>query len=127
MLCYAKSDVHVLLNKFVLFMAEHVDTILFDLVDCDKGTGVWSLAGMEKMVAKCDVVLALVSPAFVKSKKCGYTLHTSADLNTPVLPILISPVQSWPPEVVGESEMVPAQSPGALPDVTNGFSPTSSK
>lgn len=78
---------------------DNARTVLSGGGDGRSGGGTGSVGGgatagddeaVEDMVAKCDIVIAVVSDAFVASKQCGAALDAAARFDKYVLPIACS-------------------------------------
>lgn len=68
--------------------------------------GEWTFASMERGVSTADVVIAVVSPAYILSKNCGLEMAFAATHGKPVIPINLGvPFASWPPARVGTTAM----------------------
>lgn len=57
---------------------------------------------MRKGIEGADVVLAVVSPDYIKSKNCGYEMKIAAESNMEIIPIIYGlPFSAWPPKQIG--------------------------
>ena len=71
MISYCWADSTFVLSKLAPQLAPSVDSLWLDRLGGDQGMGEWTRASMEAGVGNADVILAVVSPAYAKSKNCG--------------------------------------------------------
>lgn len=51
--------------------------------------GMWTKDSMRRGVQDSDVVIAVVSPAYVQSKNCGFELAVAAHCNKAIVPVVL--------------------------------------
>ena len=68
--------------------------------------GEWTRASMQTGVSGADVIIAVVSPSYVKSKNCGYEMQLAVALGKTIIPIMFGvPILEWPPSMIGATKM----------------------
>ena len=50
-----------------------------DRLGGENGMGEWTRDSMESGVSNADVIIAVISPAYIKSKNCGFEMELAAD------------------------------------------------
>jgi hypothetical protein len=106
MLSYCWADTHFVLNKLALELAPKVQGLWLDRLGGNQGMGEWTRASMEQGVAGADVIIAVVSSAYIKSKNCGFEMELASRLGKTIVPITLDvPYKEWPPAMVGETLM----------------------
>jgi len=106
MVSYCWADTGFVLSKLAPAIAPIVESLWLDRLGGDEGMGEWTRASMQKGVGDADVVLAVVSPAYAKSKNCGFEMELAAKFGTTIIPLMFGvPFSSWPPKMIGETKM----------------------
>lgn len=105
LLCCAESDSPLVLNQLALQLAGAATQLLLDGVMTTKTRldPDWP-DRMDEAMAKADVVVVAISPAFLRSNECGHNVNVAWSSNTPVLCVLLAPIPQWPPERVGKMQ-----------------------
>jgi len=106
MISYCWADTDFVIGKLAPELAVNCKGLWLDRLGGDQGMGEWAVASMQRGIDGADVVVAVVSPAYVNSVNCGKELGMAADTATTVLPIVLDiPFAEWPPRKVGKTEM----------------------
>jgi len=106
MISYCWADTDFVIGKLAPELAVSCKGLWLDRLGGDQGMGEWAVASMQRGVAGADVVVAVVSPEYVKSINCGKEMGFAADTGTTVLPIVLNiPFAEWPPRMIGQTEM----------------------
>ena len=107
MISYCWNDTTFVLDWLCLALAPLVQGMWLDRLGGDQGIGEWTRASMDKGVAGADVVIAVVSPQYVKSKNCGFEMDLCDKHNTPVIPVVLGlPFADWCAlKKVGDTEL----------------------
>jgi len=106
MVSYCWADTTFVLDQLALSLAPIASTLWLDRLGGDQGMGDWAKASMDRGVKNADVMIAVVSPAYVKSINCGFELAKANEHNKFVLPVKFGvPFSEWPPKRVGKTEM----------------------
>lgn len=106
MISYCWADTNFVLNRLALELAQQVQGLWLDRLGGDQGMGEWTRASMERGVAGADVIVAVVSPSYIKSANCGFEMELAAKLGKTVIPIMLGvPFAEWPPKKVGTTPM----------------------
>ena len=102
--CWANTD--FVLTRLAMALALRVREIWLDRLGGDNGMGEFAQASMQRGVRNADIVIAVVSPAYIESKNCGYEMELSKSMGKVVLPIVLNvPFAEWPPHRIGQSQM----------------------
>lgn len=102
--CWANST--FVLDRLALALAPFVEGMWLDRLGGSMGMGEWTRESMKAGVAGADVVIAIVSPEYVKSKNCGFEMDLAAELKKTVVPVKLGvPFSEWPPQVIGTTTM----------------------
>jgi hypothetical protein len=68
--------------------------------------GEFAKASMRRGVENADVVIAIVSPSYIKSVNCGFEIDLAYKSNKTVIPLVYNvPFAEWPPEQIGTTAM----------------------
>lgn len=106
MISYSWKDAPFVLGRLAMTLAERSSGLWVDRLGGELGMGEWTRQSMERGVKGCDVVVAVLSPSYVKSTNCGFELGCASKYKKQVIPILYDlPVSEWPPLVVGTTPM----------------------
>lgn len=106
MISYSWADTNFVLGKLAPELAVHCQSVWLDRLGGEQGMGEWAVESMQRGVQGADVVVAVVSPAYVQSPNCGKEMEFAAASNTTVLPIVLGvPFSDWPPTQIGASVM----------------------
>lgn len=106
MISYCWQDTTFVLQKLALALAPVVEGLWLDRLGGETGMSEWVEASMQRGVAGADVVIAVVSPAYVKSKNCGREMQLAKELEKTIVPVLYGlPFAQWPPQQIGETKM----------------------
>ena len=106
MVSYCWADSQFVLDRLALSLAPLVEGMWLDRLGGEQGMGEWTRESMQKGVSGADVVIAVVSPAYIKSKNCGYEMALAAEKGKAIIPIMLGvPFNEWPPHQVGEAAM----------------------
>ena len=106
MISYCWDDAIFVLNKLAFELAPKVKGLWLDRLGGDQGMGEWTRASMQRGVAGADVVICVVSPAYIRSINCGYECALAAKMGKTIIPICLGvPFQEWPPKMIGETVM----------------------
>jgi hypothetical protein len=66
----------------------------------------WTVESMRRGVEGSDIIVAVVSPAYVASINCGKEMGFAAQAGKVVVPIVLGvPYTEWPPKIIGETPM----------------------
>jgi hypothetical protein len=69
--------------------------------------GEFAKASMSRGVANADVIIAIVSPSYIKSGNCGFEMDLAYKCNKPVIPLVYNvPFAEWPPKQIGTTVMM---------------------
>ena len=107
MISYCWADTNFVLGKLVLALAGRVKSLWLDRLGGVNGMDDWARQSMDRGVAGADVILAVVSPKYTKSKNCGFEMELADKHNTPVIPLVVGlPFQDWCNlKKIGETEL----------------------
>jgi len=106
MISYAWHDTQFVLGKLAPELAAYCSSLWLDRLGGEQGMGEWVRDSMERGVQSADVVLAVVSPAYIQSNHCGLEMHFVASTGTKVVPIMYGvPYAEWPPKQIGQTPM----------------------
>jgi serine/threonine protein kinase len=106
MVSYSWNDTDFVLSRLAVEVAPRVRELWLDRLGGEQGMGEFAQASMKRGVENADVVIAVVSPAYISSVNCGYEMALAASLGKPVIPIVLNvPFQEWPPQQIGQSTM----------------------
>lgn len=95
-----------MLGKLAPDLAITCSDLWLDRLGGDQGMGEWAVESMQRGVQGADVVVAVVSQAYIQSKNCGVEMGFAAETGTTVLPIVLGvPFSEWPPKQVGQTPM----------------------
>jgi hypothetical protein len=104
---YCWADSTFVLNRLAPELAPVVESLWLDRLGGDTGMGEWTRASMERGVADSDVVIAVVTPSYIKSRACGFEMGYAHQYRKPLVPLKIGiPYTEWPPEKIGETVMI---------------------
>lgn len=99
---YSWANTTFVLDRLAFSLAPVVEKMWLDRLGGEDGMGEWCKDSMRKGVAGCDVVIACISPAYIKSKNCGLEMDLCRELGKPVIPIKLGvPFTEWPPKEIG--------------------------
>jgi hypothetical protein len=106
MVSYCWADTNFVLGRLVMELAPRVRELWVDRLGGDQGMGEFARKSMELGVEKADIVIAVVSPAYIKSQSCGFEMEMANKYGKTVIPILYGVAfNEWPPKYVGKSKM----------------------
>jgi len=106
MVSYCWADTNFVLSKLCMELAMVVDDLWLDRLGGDKGMGEWTRASMEAGVRGADIIVAVVSPNYVKSKNCGFEMELAAKYNRTIIPLMFGVnFSDWPPTKIGQTTM----------------------
>lgn len=106
MVSYCWANTTFVLDRLCLALAPTCQGMWLDRLGGDQGMGEWTRDSMVKGVANADVIIAVVSPQYVKSKNCGFEMSLAAKYNKTIIPIKLGvPFDEWPPRRIGETPM----------------------
>ena len=106
MISYCWADTNFVLSKLAIALAPKVDGLWLDRLGGDEGMGEWTRASMEAGVSNAEVIIAVVSPSYVKSKNCGFEMDLANKYGKTIIPIMFGvPFSEWPPAVIGVTPM----------------------
>ena len=104
MISYCWADSNFVLSRLAPALAPLVDTLWLDRLGGESGIGEWTRASMEAGVRGSEVIIAVVSPQYIKSKNCGFEMELSAQFNKTIIPIMFGiPFAEWPPKKIGQT------------------------
>jgi serine/threonine protein kinase len=102
--CWANSD--FVLGKLAPELALRCSSLWLDRLGGENGMGEWAVESMQRGVDGADIVVAVVSPDYIKSGNCGKEMGMAASTGTVVLPIVLGvPFSEWPPQRIGQTPM----------------------
>jgi len=106
MISYSWDDSAFVLNRLAPELAPVVEDLWLDRLGGEHGMGEWTRLSMERGVSGAEVVIAVVSPSYVKSDSCGYELALCHKYKKTLIPIMKGiPSSEWPPTRVGKTDM----------------------
>ena len=106
MVSYCWADTDFVLGKLAPELAVSCKSLWLDRLGGEQGMGEWAVESMERGVKGADAVVAVVSPAYIKSVNCGKELGFAAASGTTVVPIVLGvPFSKWPPRQIGQTTM----------------------
>ena len=106
MISYSWSDSNFVLSRLVTELAPHVQDLWLDRLGGEQGMGEFAQASMQRGVKNADVIIAVVSQAYIASTNCGYEMELAHANGKPVIPIVLNvPFQEWPPKQIGQTRM----------------------
>ena len=106
MISYSSANTPFVLDRLCMALAPLVEGMWLDRLGGDHGMGEWTRASLRKGIADADVVIAVVSPQYVKSKNCGVEMQISFELGKTIIPIRLGvPSDDWPPTKIGGTAM----------------------
>jgi len=107
MISYCWDDTTFVLDRLCLALAPLVQGMWLDRLGGDQGMGEWTRESMDKGVAGADVVIAVVSPKYVRSKNCGFEMELADKHRKPVIPVVLGlPFAEWCTlKKVGDTEL----------------------
>eukprot|EP00041_Stephanoeca_diplocostata_P036739 m.1352541 g.1352541 ORF g.1352541 m.1352541 type:complete len:2329 (-) comp24925_c2_seq3:262-7248(-) len=118
MISYSWTDSKFVLNRLALALAPYVEHMWLDRLGGDHGMGVWARDSMRRGVEECDVVIAVVSPAYIQSKNCGFEMAVAMQSNKDIVPLVLGvPFSAWPPASIGGEVMTTQFADSATGDV----------
>jgi serine/threonine protein kinase len=107
MVSYCWADTNFVLSKLTMELAPRVRELWLDRLGGEQGMGEFAKASMQRGVQNADVIIAVVSPAYIASINCGYEMALAHTLGKPVIPVVLDvPFSEWPPKQIGRSTMV---------------------
>jgi hypothetical protein len=107
MVSYCWADTSFALNRLAMELASTISGMWLDRLGGDRGMGEFAKASMQRGVEGADVVIAVVSPAYIKSVNCGYEMELAQKLGKPIIPVVLGvPFSEWPPARIGQTAMV---------------------
>ena len=87
-------------------LASVVSELWLDRLGGEHGMGEWTHKAMTNGISSSEVIVAVVSPSYVKSKNCGYEMKLAAEHKKTIIPIKFNiPFADWPPSQIGETKM----------------------
>jgi hypothetical protein len=106
MVSYCWADSNFVLSRLTIELAPRVRELWLDRLGGGQGMGEFAKASMQRGVQNADVIIAVVSPAYIKSVNCGYEMALAHTLGKPVIPVVLDvPFNEWPPQRIGQSTM----------------------
>jgi serine/threonine protein kinase len=106
MVSYCWADTNFVLSRLTMELAPRVRELWLDRLGGDQGMSEFAKASMQRGVQNADVIIAVVSPAYIASTNCGYEMEVAHAMGKPVIPIVLSvPFNEWPPKQIGQSTM----------------------
>ena len=103
---YSGADSEFVLSKLCAELAGVVDGLWLDRLGGAERGGETTRDSIEHGVYSADLVIAVVSPAYIKSEDCGFEMKLAAKHGRPIVPLVLGvPLKSWPPETVGGVRM----------------------
>jgi hypothetical protein len=106
MVSYSWSDTNFVLSRLTMELAPRVRELWLDRLGGEQGMGEFAKASMQRGVRNADVIIAVVSPAYINSVNCGYEMEVAHALGKPVIPVVLNvPFNEWPPQQIGQSAM----------------------
>jgi hypothetical protein len=107
MISYSWNDTNFVLSRLVMELAPRVRDLWLDRLGGEQGMGEFAKASMQRGVENADVIIAVVSPAYINSVNCGYEMEVAHAMGKPVIPVVLNvPFSEWPPQQIGHSNMV---------------------
>ena len=123
---YSGADSEFVLSKLCPELAGVVDGLWLDRLGGTQGVAEATRDSIEHGVYSADLVIAVVSPAYIKSEDCGFEMTLAVKHGRPIVPLVLGvPLKSWPPETVGVTKMTSqfkepkSGDPKLFVDVTN--------
>jgi hypothetical protein len=106
MVSYSWADSNFVLSRLTMGLAPRVRELWLDRLGGAQGMGEFAKASMQRGVQNADVIIAVVSPAYIKSDNCGYEMEVAHAMGKPVIPVVLDvPFNEWPPKRIGQSAM----------------------
>jgi serine/threonine protein kinase len=106
MVSYCWTDSNFVLSQLTMELAPRIRELWLDRLGGDQGMGEFAQASMKRGVRNADVIIAVVSPSYIKSVNCGYEMALAHAMGKPVIPVVLGvPFNEWPPQLIGESTM----------------------
>ena len=88
MLSYCWKDTDFVLSRLAMELAPRVRTLWLDRLGGEHGMGEYANESMERGVTEADVIIAVVSPAYIASTNCGHEMELAHRLGKPVIPVV---------------------------------------
>jgi hypothetical protein len=106
MISYSWADSNFVLSRLIMELAPRVRDLWLDRLGGEQGMGEFAKASMQRGVQNADVIIAVVSPAYINSVNCGYEMEVAHAMGKPVIPVVLNvPFNEWPPKEIGQSSM----------------------
>jgi serine/threonine protein kinase len=106
MVSYSWTDSKFVLSRLAVELASRVKELWLDRLGGEHGMGEFAKASMQRGAEKANVIIAVVSPAYINSVNCGYEMELAHALGKPVIPVVLNvPFSEWPPQRIGLSTM----------------------
>ena len=106
MLSYCWKDTDFVLSRLAMELAPRIRKLWLDRLGGEDGMGEFAHESMERGVTEADVIIAVVSPAYIASTNCGHEMELAHRLGKPVIPVVLNlPLASWPPSQIGQTAM----------------------
>jgi hypothetical protein len=106
MISYCWADSNFVLSRLTMELAPRVRELWLDRLGGEQGMGVFAKASMQRGVQNADVIIAVVSPAYINSVNCGYEMEVAHAMGKPIIPVVLNvPFNEWPPKEIGQSSM----------------------
>lgn len=106
MLSYCWEDTNWVLGMLAPELAVNCSSLWLDRLGGEQGMGEWAVDSMQRGVDGADVVVAVVSPAYIQSMNCGREMAMAVATGTAVLPVVLGvPFSAWPPTEIGGTPM----------------------
>jgi serine/threonine protein kinase len=107
MISYSWADTNFVLSRLIMELAPRVRELWLDRLGGEQGMGEFAKASMQRGVQNADVIIAVVSPAYINSVNCGYEMEVAHAMGKPVIPVVLNvPFNEWPPKQIGQSPMI---------------------
>jgi hypothetical protein len=106
MVSYSWADSNFVLSRLTMELAPRVRGLWLDRLGGDQGMGEFAKESMQRGVQNADVIIAVVSPAYMQSVNCGYEMEVAHAMGKPIIPVVLNvPFNEWPPKQIGQSAM----------------------
>jgi serine/threonine protein kinase len=106
MVSYSWADSNFVLSRLTMALAPRVQDLWLDRLGGDHGMGEFAKASMQRGIQNADVIIAVVSPAYINSVNCGYEMEVAHAMGKLVIPVVLNvPFNEWPPKQIGQSAM----------------------
>ena len=106
MLSYCWKDTDFVLSRLAMELAPRIRKLWLDRLGGEDGMGEFAHESMERGVTEADVIIAVVSPAYIASTNCGHEMELAHRLGKPVIPVVLNlPLEFWPPSQIGQTAM----------------------